>query len=49
MGTLSTKISSRIESLKGLGLHLEEIREYLAKVVEGKLPVNHEILIGILA
>lgn len=45
MGTLSTKISSRIQSLKGLGLHLEEIREYLAKVVEGKLPVNHEILI----
>lgn len=45
VGTLSTKISSRLESLKGLGLHLEEIREYLAKVSDGRLPVNHEILI----
>lgn len=24
---------------------MEEIREYLAKVVDGRLPVNHEILI----
>lgn len=44
VGTLSTRISSQLDSLKGLGLHLSDIRDYLAKVANGSLPVNHEIL-----
>jgi len=44
VGTLSTRISNQLDSLKGLGLHLKEIRDYLGKVASGELPVNHEIV-----
>jgi 26S proteasome regulatory subunit N8 len=43
-GTLSTQIGSQLDSLKGLAHHLNEIRDYLGQVTEGRLPVNHEIL-----
>ena len=44
VGTLSTQITEQLSSLKGLHLHLEEIRSYLDKVIKGELPVNHQIL-----
>lgn len=44
VGTLSTRISSQLGSLGGLQGRLEEIRDYLTKVVSGKLPVNHQII-----
>jgi 26S proteasome regulatory subunit N8 len=44
VGTLSTRITSQLGSLGGLQGRLEEIREYLQKVVGGKLPVNHQII-----
>ncbi|KAJ3048380.1 proteasome regulatory particle subunit [Rhizophlyctis rosea] len=44
IGTLSTKITNQLNSLKGLNLRLDEIREYLEKVSSGALPVNHQIL-----
>ena len=44
VGTLSQRISSQLQSLKGLQKHLEHIRDYLEKVVSGKLPMNHTIL-----
>ena len=44
MGTLSQRISSQLLSLQGLQKHLEHIRDYLQKVVAGKLPMNHTIL-----
>ena len=44
VGTLSQRISSQLHSLQGLLKHLEHIRDYLQKVVSGKLPMNHTIL-----
>ncbi|KAJ3092366.1 26S proteasome non-ATPase regulatory subunit 7 [Quaeritorhiza haematococci] len=44
VGTLSTQITNQLNSLKGLQIHLEEIRDYLDKVVSGSLPVNHQII-----
>lgn len=44
VGTLSTKITNQIRSLQGLNSRLEEIAQYLQKVVDRKLPVNHVIL-----
>ncbi|KAJ9108645.1 hypothetical protein QFC20_003344 [Naganishia adeliensis] len=43
-GTLSTRVSSQLASLKGLHSRLIEIRDYLALVAKGKLPVNHQIM-----
>jgi len=44
VGTLSTRVTEQLTSLKGLRQHLEGIFHYLGKVVDGKLPVNHQIL-----
>lgn len=44
VGTLSTRIQSQLHSLTGLARRLEEIRDYLQKVVKGELPVNHQII-----
>ncbi|KAI9209566.1 maintenance of mitochondrial structure and function-domain-containing protein [Polychytrium aggregatum] len=44
VGTLSTRITNQLESLKGLHLRLREIKDYLEKVVKGQLPVNHQIM-----
>ncbi|GJY98126.1 26S proteasome non-ATPase regulatory subunit 7 homolog A-like protein, partial [Tanacetum coccineum] len=37
-------VSGKLEALKGLDARLKEIRSYLDLVIEGKLPLNHEIL-----
>lgn len=44
MGTLSQRINSQLLSLQGLKTHLEGINSYLEKVVQKRLPVNHQIL-----
>jgi 26S proteasome regulatory subunit N8 len=43
-GTLSTRITSQLQSLQGLHLRLRDIGTYLQKVIDGDLPVNHAIL-----
>lgn len=44
VGTLSTRVTNQIQSLQGLHLRLRDIQEYLQKVLDGQLPVNHAIL-----
>ena len=44
VGTLSTRITSQLQSLQGLHLRLQDIGRYLQKVHDGDLPVNHAIL-----
>ena len=44
VGTLSTRITSQLQSLQGLHLRLRDIGQYLQKVIDGELPVNHAIL-----
>lgn len=44
VSTLSTKVSEKVHSLRGLKTRLEEIKGYMDKVVDGTLPVNHEIM-----
>lgn len=43
-GSLSTRITQQLQSLQGLHSHLRGIAEYLKKVLDGDLPINHEIL-----
>ncbi|MCJ1307217.1 proteasome regulatory particle subunit [Agyrium rufum] len=44
VGTLSTRITSQLQSLQGLHLRLRDIGQYLQKVIDGELPVNHAIM-----
>ena len=44
VGTLSTRITSQLQSLQGLHLRLRDIGQYLQKVQDKKLPINHAIL-----
>ncbi|KAK9448557.1 maintenance of mitochondrial structure and function-domain-containing protein [Limtongia smithiae] len=44
VGTLSSRLTQQLQSLKGLHHRLNEIATYLSKVVTGELPVNHVIL-----
>ncbi|PGH30890.1 26S proteasome regulatory subunit rpn-8 [[Emmonsia] crescens] len=44
VGTLSTRITAQLQSLQGLHLRLRDIGQYLQKVLDGDLPVNHAIL-----
>uniref|UniRef100_A0A804RJI2 EIF3F/CSN6-like C-terminal domain-containing protein n=1 Tax=Zea mays TaxID=4577 RepID=A0A804RJI2_MAIZE len=44
ISTLATEVTSKLAALKGLDARLREIRSYLDLVIEGKLPLNHEIL-----
>lgn len=44
VGTLSTRITSQLQSLQGLHLRLRDIGIYLQKVLDKELPVNHSIL-----
>ncbi|EFE44118.1 hypothetical protein TRV_01078 [Trichophyton verrucosum HKI 0517] len=44
VGTLSTRITSQLQSLQGLHLRLRDIGQYLEKVLDRDLPVNHAIL-----
>ncbi|KAG5042382.1 hypothetical protein JHK87_006297 [Glycine soja] len=44
ISTLATEVSTKLTALKGLDERLKEIRGYLDLVIDGKLPLNHEIL-----
>ncbi|KAL1967255.1 hypothetical protein VTN77DRAFT_3301 [Rasamsonia byssochlamydoides] len=44
VGTLSTRITSQLQSLQGLHLRLRDIGQYLQKVIDRELPINHAIL-----
>jgi len=43
-GDLATRITSQLESLRGLQSRLKEVAVYLGKVLNEQLPVNHAIL-----
>ncbi|EDV26030.1 uncharacterized protein TRIADDRAFT_23419 [Trichoplax adhaerens] len=43
-GTLSQRITSYLQSLKGAQLELDGITKYLDKVIQGKLPLNHQTI-----
>lgn len=38
------QVTGKLSALKGLDARLREIRSYLDLVIDGKLPLNHEIL-----
>ena len=44
VGTLSTRITSQLQSLQGLHLRLQDIGKYRQKVIAEELPVHHAIL-----
>lgn len=44
VGTLSQRITNQLVGLKGLLGQVRGIRSYLQQVVDGKLPVNHQII-----
>jgi hypothetical protein len=44
ISTLATKVSGKLTALKGLEARLRKIHGYLDLVIDGKLPLNHEIL-----
>ena len=44
ISTLSTEVSNRLSALGDLGNHLEDIKCYMSMVLEGKLPIIHEIM-----
>jgi 26S proteasome regulatory subunit N8 len=41
--TLALQIKQKINGLTGLASRLVEIRDYLEKVIEGKVPINNQI------
>lgn len=44
LGTLSQRITNQLMGLKGLHSQIDNIKNYLDQVAEGKLPVNHAII-----
>ena len=43
ISTLATDVASKLQALRGLNGKLAEVQDYLAAVVAGKLPMNHDI------
>merc|ERR1712018_690963 len=43
VGTLSQKVTNQLMGLKGLEMKLKDMHNYLQQVVDGKLPMNHQI------
>lgn len=44
ISTLATEVSAKLVALRGLESRLRQIRSYLEMVVEGRLPIKHDIL-----
>ncbi|AFR92184.1 26S proteasome regulatory subunit N8 [Cryptococcus neoformans] len=42
--SLSTRVASQLQSLRGLHARLHEIGEYLEAVRSGKMPINHQVI-----
>lgn len=43
LGTLSQRITNQLMGWKGLNMKLREMKQYLQQVIDGKLPMNHQI------
>lgn len=41
--TLATRVTQQVDSLGALQSRVRDLRDYLLQVVQGKLPVNHQI------
>ncbi|XP_030376477.1 26S proteasome non-ATPase regulatory subunit 7 [Scaptodrosophila lebanonensis] len=44
VGSLSQKITNQLMGLKGLNAQLRDIKQYLQRVRDGKMPINHQIV-----
>lgn len=44
VGTLSQRVTNQLMGLKGLHSQIKEVNSYLDQVIQGKLPVNHQIV-----
>ncbi|KAH8234064.1 hypothetical protein KR038_000539 [Drosophila bunnanda] len=44
VGSLSQKITNQLMGLKGLNAQLRDIKQYLQRVGDGKMPINHQIV-----
>ncbi len=44
ISTLATDVAGKLQALQGLRSRLLEIQSYLEAVLEGKLPVNNDIM-----
>jgi len=44
VSTLSTQVTEQLNSLKSLHIHINDMIQYLEKVIDGQLPVNHQII-----
>lgn len=44
ISTLATDVSGKLQALNGLKNRLQEVQAYMGLVIEGKLPVNHDIM-----
>lgn len=44
ISTVASKVNAKLLALKSLVAHLKDMHDYLDKVVEGKLPINHTII-----
>ena len=44
ISTLAEDVVGKVQALKGLGTRLAEIKAYMDLVVDGKLPVQHEVI-----
>lgn len=44
VGTLSQRLTNQLLGLKGLHSQIKDIKDYLVQVVQGKLPINHQIV-----
>ncbi|WVR07856.1 hypothetical protein IAU60_004899 [Kwoniella sp. DSM 27419] len=42
--SLTTRVTSQLQSLRGLHARLIEIKDYLVAVRAGKLPINHQVI-----
>jgi len=44
VGTLSQRVTNQLMGLRGLHSQIKEVNSYLDQVIQGKLPVNHQIV-----
>jgi len=44
VGTLSQRVTNQLMGLKGLHSQIKDVNSYLDQVIQGKLPVNHQIV-----
>lgn len=44
LSELSADVSAKVSALQGLSTRLQEVQLYLQAVLDGKLPVNHDVL-----